>query len=73
MGRGVLAVPLLRRRKITSRLPQSVCGISNHGLSPEQRDKTVFPFADDERMDWHYVPKERRGLTLREINLQPRF
>jgi Protein of unknown function (DUF3500) len=37
-------------------------------LSPEQRNKATFPFADDERMDWHYIPKERKGLTLREMS-----
>jgi hypothetical protein len=36
-------------------------------LSPEQRAKATFPFADDERMDWHYIPKERKGLTIREM------
>ncbi len=37
-------------------------------LSPEQRTKATFPFGDDERMDWHYIPKERKGLTLREMS-----
>jgi hypothetical protein len=37
-------------------------------LSPEQRNKATFPFGDDERMDWHYIPKERKGLTLREMS-----
>ncbi len=36
-------------------------------LSPEQRAKATFGLADDERMDWHYIPKERKGLTLREM------
>ena len=36
-------------------------------LSPEQRAKATFQFADDERMDWHYIPKERKGLPLREM------
>ncbi len=36
-------------------------------LSPEQRSKATFPFNDDERFDWHYIPKERKGLTLGEM------
>ncbi len=36
-------------------------------LSPELRSKATFPFGDDERMDWHYIPKERKGLPLREM------
>jgi Protein of unknown function (DUF3500) len=37
-------------------------------LSAEQRTKATFPFGDDERLDWHYIPKERKGLTLREMS-----
>ena len=37
-------------------------------LSPEQRAKATFQFSDDERMNWHFIPKERKGLTLREMS-----
>src|SRR5213592_1823015 len=37
-------------------------------LSPEQRMKATFQFSDDERMNWHFIPKERKGLTLREMS-----
>jgi len=37
-------------------------------LSPEQRARTTFQFSDDERMNWHFIPKERKGLTLREMS-----
>ena len=37
-------------------------------LSPEQRAKATIAFSDDERMDWHFIPKERKGLTLGEMN-----
>src|SRR3954467_14094999 len=40
-------------------------------LSPEQRDKAVFPFDSDERFRWHYVPNEtfpRKGLTIKEMS-----
>jgi len=37
------------------------------GLSPEQRAKATFQFSDDERMDWHFIPKVRKGLTLGEM------
>ncbi len=36
-------------------------------LTPEQRSKAVFPFEDNERFDWHYIPRERKGLPLREM------
>jgi hypothetical protein len=36
-------------------------------LTPEQRSRTVFRFEDNERFDWHYIPRERKGLPLREM------
>jgi len=36
-------------------------------LTPEQRSRTVFRFEDNERFDWHYIPRERKGLALRDM------
>jgi len=36
-------------------------------LSPEQRGKCSFQFQDAERLNWHFIPKERKGLPLREM------
>ena len=36
-------------------------------LNPDQRGKALLPFDSDERMNWHYIPKERKGLPLREM------
>jgi len=36
-------------------------------LDPAQRGKACFPFDTDERMNWHFVPTERKGLPLREM------
>jgi hypothetical protein len=37
-------------------------------LSPEQKAKTVLTFDDANRLDWTYVPRERKGLPLKEMN-----
>jgi hypothetical protein len=37
------------------------------GLDDNQRGKATFPFDADERMNWHFIPKERKGLPLREM------
>jgi len=37
-------------------------------LDPEQRARATFQFADDERLNWHYIPKERKGLPFKEMN-----
>ncbi|HYW48554.1 MAG TPA: DUF3500 domain-containing protein [Bryobacteraceae bacterium] len=37
-------------------------------LTPEQRAKATIGFEDAERMNWAYVPQERKGLPLREMS-----
>jgi hypothetical protein len=36
-------------------------------LTPQQRSQATFQFSDDERLDWHYIPKTRKGLALRDM------
>jgi hypothetical protein len=36
-------------------------------LTPQQRSRATFQFQDEERFDWHYIPKPRKGLALREM------
>ena len=36
-------------------------------LTPEQKAKATFQFDDAERMHWFYVPIDRKGLPLREM------
>lgn len=38
------------------------------GLTPEQKSKAVFEMADVHRLDWHFIPKARKGLPLKEMN-----
>src|SRR5262249_22182822 len=43
---------------------------ANHflaALSPEQRAKATFDFKDDERANWHFIPKARKGLPFKEL------
>ncbi len=36
-------------------------------LTPEQRAKATFSAEADERQNWHFIPKDRLGLTLKEM------
>jgi hypothetical protein len=36
-------------------------------LNEEQRGKASFGFEADERENWHFIPKERKGVTLKEL------
>ncbi len=36
-------------------------------LTEEQRQKATFPFSDEERFNWHFVPRDRKGVPLKEM------
>jgi hypothetical protein len=36
-------------------------------LNDAQRAKAEFPFESEERENWHFIPKERNGVTLKEL------
>ena len=36
-------------------------------LDPGQRDQATFAFGDDERLNWHFIPRDREGLPYGEF------
>ena len=42
------------------------------GLTAEQRAKAVFEWKSDERENWHFIPRDRKGLPLRELKPEQR-
>jgi hypothetical protein len=41
-------------------------------LPPAARDKVARPFDDKDRLDWHYTPRSRNGVALKELDVQGR-
>ena len=41
-------------------------------LSAAQRSKALFQLEDAERLNWHFVPRARRGLPLKEMSPKQR-
>jgi hypothetical protein len=37
-------------------------------LSEPQRRQVIWPFEDGERVNWHYVPRERAGVPIQEMS-----
>src|SRR5688572_24999552 len=37
-------------------------------LSAKEKSKAQFAFDSEERFDWHYIPKSRQGIPLKELN-----
>jgi hypothetical protein len=38
-----------------------------NSLTPEQQGKAGFEFKDEERLNWHFVPRARKGLALKDM------
>jgi len=36
-------------------------------LTPDQMTKATYEFKADERFDWHFIPRERKGLPFKEM------
>src|SRR3954470_8842086 len=49
---------------------EEMAGAANaflNALTPEQQAKATFKFQDEERYDWHFVPKAQKGLPFKEM------
>ncbi len=40
-------------------------------ISPEQVKQTTFKYEDPERLNWHFIPRERKGLPLKALEGAP--
>jgi hypothetical protein len=43
-----------------------------NALSVAKHEKVLYQFNDNERFSWHYIPKLRKGLTIKELKGIPR-
>jgi hypothetical protein len=37
-------------------------------LTAEQREAAIYPLSSEERLNWHYVPRPRKGLSFKEMD-----
>lgn len=44
-----------------------------NSLNEEQKAKATFKFEDEERINWHFIPRERNGLPMKEMTPQQRL
>jgi hypothetical protein len=42
-------------------------------LSPDQQKKATFEFSEAERKNWHFIPRVRKGLPLKEMTHEQRL
>src|SRR5215469_16128288 len=43
-----------------------------NALTPDQLAKATYPLGDEERYDWHFIPKPRKGLPFKEMDAAQR-
>src|SRR5439155_9447394 len=49
---------------------EEMAGAANHflaALTPEQAARATYPLNDNERFNWHFIPRERKGLPFKEM------
>ena len=73
----ILAITILIAGSLScqSQTPKSAPGSMSasadqflQSLNPAQKAKAHFSFEDSERYNWHYIPKQRNGIMLKELN-----
>jgi len=52
--------------------PRVMSDAANTLLSDDQKLKAVFDFNSEERLNWHFIPKERKGLPLKAMTHEQR-
>src|SRR6266700_7735607 len=53
-----------------SAVAEEMTAAANHflaALTAEQTAKATYPLNDNERFNWHFIPRERKGLPLKEM------
>src|SRR5499426_2855944 len=65
----LIAGTVISAQRSSSTMASAASAFVN-SLTPEQRQKAVFPFKSDERLHWNFIPTEmfpRNGLLLRDM------
>ncbi len=52
--------------KVSEEMVSAAAGLWK-SLTPEQQAKAHFEFKDEERLNWHFIPRDRKGLPLKEM------
>lgn len=84
---GIAGVSLLESPALAMKYPQAPSGNGSHSasmmsaaadafissLSADQRAKATFAFEDEQRLDWHFIPRARKGIPFKELDSAQRL
>ncbi|MDB4491556.1 DUF3500 domain-containing protein [bacterium] len=52
----------------TAKEMAQACAIFLQDLNDDQKAKAVFDWKDTERVNWHFIPRDRKGLALKDMD-----
>jgi hypothetical protein len=67
-----LALPVRAHEEVVANEMAAAANDLIATLTPEQKAASVYPMTHDHRLDWHFVPKDRKGTTLKEMTPEQR-
>ena len=84
---GIAGVFLLEFPTLAMKHPEAPSGNGSHSasmmstaaeafissLSSDQRAKATFAFEDEQRLDWHFIPRARKGIPFKELDATQRL
>ena len=84
---GIVGVSLLESPAFAMTHPETPSGNGSHSasmmsaaadafissLSADQRAKATFTFEDEQRLDWHFIPRARKGIPFKELDSTQRL
>lgn len=72
VGAGALLLAAAAHRSHTPLVMSNAANALLNTLNTEQKAKAVFSFNDEERLNWHFIPRERKGLSYRLMTPEQR-
>lgn len=64
----ILLLTLIQSAQAQSNVIETKATAFLNMLDESQRTKVVYAYDDEERYNWHFVPRERNGLPFKEMN-----
>jgi hypothetical protein len=68
----VLAIPAHAHEELAANEMAAAARGLIASFTPEQKAAGMFPMQHDHRLDWHFIPKERKGISLKAMTPQQR-
>src|SRR5258708_20416080 len=69
---GILVLAAAGYRSQTPRMMSDTATALLNSLNADQKAKAVFGFNDEERLNWHFIPRVRKGLPLKAMSQDQR-